>query len=154
MPDTEQPELGIERLKALVEAYGGDVERFPQRERAAARELLARSESARRLLEAARAFDDVLEQARLDVSPALLERLSSIPRRHAQQVSVVRLLPFRSARQTWLAAAAAVLLGLLGGEYASDELASSDDVASADISALTFADDLFGDLTVQEGDVP
>jgi hypothetical protein len=149
MADTEQPELSIERFQALVEAYGGDLERFPQRERAGARELLRRDAAAQRLVQAARAFDLVLEEARLDVSPALLERLSAIPRQHAQGASVVRLLPFRSAKQTWLAAAAAVVLGLLG-EYASDQPSYD----GADLSALTFADDLFDDLALQEGDVP
>jgi hypothetical protein len=149
MAHTEQPELSIERFQALVEAYGGDVERFPQRERTAARELLRRDQAAQRLVQAARAFDAVLEEARLDVSPSLIDRLSAIPRQHAQTTSVVRLLPFRSARQTWLAAAAALLLGLIG-EYASDGPIHD----GADISALTFADDLFDDLAVQEGDVP
>ncbi|HEX5657225.1 MAG TPA: hypothetical protein VFX59_08515 [Polyangiales bacterium] len=148
MADTEQPELSIERFQALVEAYGGDVERFPLRERAGARELLRRDAAAQRLVQAARAFDSVLEEARLDVSPAVIDKLSAIPHQYKQNAPVLRLLPFRSARQTWLAAAAAVLLGLVR-EYASDEPA----VDSADISALTFADDLFDDLT-QEGDVP
>jgi hypothetical protein len=149
MADTEQPELSIERFQALVEAYGGDLERFPQRERARARELLRRDESAQRLVQAARAFDSVLEEARLDVSPSLIDRLSAIPHQHAQQAPVLRLLPFHSSRQTWLAAAAAVLLGLLGGEYLDEEPLGAD---SADISGLTFADDLFEDLTL-EGDV-
>jgi hypothetical protein len=149
MADTEQPELSLARFQALVEAYGGDVERFPQRERAGARELLRRDELAQRLVQAAHAFDAVLEEARLDLSPALVEKLSAIPSQYAQSAPVLRLLPFRSARQTWLAAAAAVLLGLLG-EYASEEPSHD----SADISALTFADDLFDDLASQEGDVP
>ncbi len=152
MSDTEQPELSIERFQALVEAYGGDIERFPQRERAGARELLRRDEAAKKLVQAARAFDSVLEEARLDVTPSLMERLSSIPREYTQAAPVARLLPFRSTRTTWLAAAAAVLLGLLGGEYVSYEDGAN--VVSADVSALTFADDLFDDLTVQEGDVP
>jgi hypothetical protein len=150
MADTEQPELSIERFQALVEAYGGDPERFPQRDRAGARELLRRDEAAQRLVQAARAFDAVLEEARLDLTvPSLIERLSAIPQQHPQRVPLVRLLPFRSPRQTWLAAAAALLLGLVG-EYASDEPTHD----GADISALTFADDLFDDLAVQEGDVP
>ncbi|MET0286572.1 MAG: hypothetical protein ABW352_18965 [Polyangiales bacterium] len=150
MADTEQPELSIERFQALVEAYGGDIERFPRREREGARELLRRDESAQRLVQAARAFDGVLEEARLDVSPSLIDRLSAIPHQHTQRAAVVRLLPFHSSKQTWLAAAAAVLLGLLGGEYLDDEAL---DTSSADITGLTFADDLFDDLSVQEGDV-
>jgi hypothetical protein len=153
MADTEQPELTLERFQALVEAYGGDIERFPTRERVAARELVARSEAAQRLLQAARAFDVVLREARADVTPdALLERLGEIPLRHAQRAQVVRLLPFHSSKQTWLLAAAAVLLGAIGGNYANGDAPTTD---SSEIASLTFADDLFDDLTLQqEGDRP
>lgn len=157
MADIEQPELTLERFRALVEAYGGNLERFPARERAAARELLARSESARQLVEAASAFDQVLADARADsqVSSDVYERFGRIPSQHSQRTPVLRLLPFRSPKQTWLLAAAAVLLGVLGGGYDAVSGASkgSVDSAQAEIASLAFADDLFDDLSVQEGDL-
>jgi hypothetical protein len=151
MADTEQPELSIERFQALVEAYGADIERFPQRERAGARELLRRDEVAQRLVQAARAFDAVLAEARLELSSSLVERLGAIPREHVQDAGGARLIPLPTARWTWLAAAAAVLLGVLGGHYASEERSGS---LSAELSALTFDDDLFDDLAMQEGELP
>jgi hypothetical protein len=157
MADTEQPELTLERFRALVEAYGGELERFPVRERAAARELLLRSDPARQLVEAARTFDQVLAEARADsaVTPshALLERLARIPAQHPQHTPVLRLLPFHSPRQTWLLAAAALLLGMLGGGYdaVSSPGIAAVDAAQVENASLTFADDLFDDLSVQEG---
>ncbi|HEY6876397.1 MAG TPA: hypothetical protein VI299_00175 [Polyangiales bacterium] len=151
MADTEQPELTLTRFRALVEAYGGDLERFPRREREAARALLARSDDAQHLLQAARSFDLLLAEARADVSPAaLIERLVAIPSQHAQRMPAVRLLPFHSLKQTWLLAAAALLLGVLGGGYVSHDVTSTE---GADLSVLTFADDLFEDLTWQEGEL-
>jgi hypothetical protein len=169
MADTKQPELSLERFGALVEAYGADFERFPLHERSAAKALLLRSSEAQRLLSAAQAFDGILAAARENLAtPELEGRLDGIPLRFAQERARGRLLPFRSRQQTVLAAAAAVLLGLLGGRYVPDEAlelgattdaaqsasvdsASSDATEQTDIAALTFADDLFDDLTPQEG---
>ena len=164
MADTKQPELSLERFAALVEAYGADFERFPLHERSAAKALLLRSREARELLSAAQAFDTILAAARENLpTPALEARLDSIPQRFAQERARPRLLPFRSRQQTVLAAAAAVLLGLLGERYAPDDTleldattqqvdgASADGADQADIASLTFADDLFDDLTPEEG---
>lgn len=164
MADTKEPELSLERFGALVEAYGADFERFPVRERSAAKALLLRSREAQRLLQAAQAFDDILASARENLPTVELEaRLDSIPERFLQERTGGRLLPFRSRQQTVLAAAAAVLLGLLGGRYAPDaavdpsngadstELTNEDGAEQTDFASLTFADDLFDDLAPQEG---
>jgi hypothetical protein len=164
MADTTEPELSLERFAALVEAFGADFERFPARERSAAKALLLRSHDAQRLLLAAQAFDGILAAARENLPTVELEaRLDTIPVRFAQERAFGRLLPFRSRQQTVLAAAAAVLLGLLGGGYAPDllaepasapdsaELTSTERAEQSDIASLTFADDLFDDLTPQEG---
>lgn len=160
MADTKQPELSLERFAALVEAYGADFERFPLHERSAAKALLLRSREAREVLSAAQAFDGILAAARENLpTPALEQRLDSIPQRFAQERARPRLLPFRSRQQTVLAAAAAVLLGLIGERYAPDDTLELDAVTQGvddgaeqtDIASLTFADDLFDDLTPQEG---
>jgi len=164
MADTKQPELSLERFAALVEAYGAEFDRFPLHERTAAKALLLRSREARELLSAAQAFDGILAAARENLpTPELEARLDDIPQRFAQERVRPRLLPFRSRQQTALAAAAAVLLGLLGEHYAPDDAleldssaqwvdsTSDDGATSTDIASLTFADDLFDDLTPQEG---
>lgn len=161
MPSTEQPELTMERFSALVEAYGGDLDRFPPRERAAAKALALSSREAQQLLAAARVFDSLLASARDDLpSPELERELRQIPARHAQQRSRVWLLPFRSHGRAGLLAAAAVLLGLLGGELAPADpgLEMSDDPSmtgeQADIAAVTFGDLLFNELTSSGADTP
>jgi hypothetical protein len=163
MADTKEPELSLERFGALVEAFGADFERFPLRERSAAKALLLRSREAQQLLLAAQAFDGILASARENLPTVELEaRLDTIPERFVQERAGGRLLPFRSRQQTVLAAAAAVLLGLLGGGYAPDgaaepntpdsaQLTSAESAEQTDIASLTFADDLFDDLAPQEG---
>jgi hypothetical protein len=151
MPSTQQPELTIERFSALVEAYGSDLDRFPRAERTAAKQLALSDKQAQALLAAARVFDTLLASARSDLPSAELEqRLYEIPDRYVQQRPSIRLLPFRTHARAGFAAAAAVLLGLLGGQLDTGEpLTSEDSVGSeqADIASLTFADDLFDDLS-------
>ena len=56
-------ELALERLDELLSAYGADEAGWPAGERQAARELIAASAEARRLLEDARALDTLLSAA-------------------------------------------------------------------------------------------
>ncbi|MDB4972924.1 MAG: hypothetical protein JWN48_1265 [Myxococcaceae bacterium] len=158
MPGTKQPELSIERFGALVEAYGGNLDRFPERERTAAKALALRSKEAQELLAAARVFDSLLASARDDLPSVELEQtLARIPERFTQQRSSARLLPFRTHARAGFAAAAAVLLGLLSGQLATGEdSASSDETAlssaQADIAQVSFGDELFNDLTGYAGE--
>jgi len=149
MADTRQPELTLERFAALVEAYGGNVERFPAHERVAARALAQRSREAQQMLAGARALDALLASARAELPSMRLEReLLKIPERHKQRRSSASVLPFRSRGRAALAAAAAVLLGVLSGGLSPSE--GGDDptsVEQAEIASLTFADDLFEALT-------
>ncbi|MBY0277451.1 hypothetical protein K2Z84_19135, partial [Candidatus Binatia bacterium] len=55
----------LERLRDILDAYGGDPERWPDAERRAALDLLARSAEARRLCDEALRLD-----AALDLLPA------------------------------------------------------------------------------------
>jgi hypothetical protein len=155
MADTKQPELSLERFGALVEAYGGDLERFPERERVPAKALVLRSREARRLLEAASTFDELLASAREHVTRVDFETLlMRIPEQHAQQRTLISLLPFRSLGRASLAAAAAVALGLISGQLGSDttEVASAGlSIEQAELSALTFGDELLDELTDAEG---
>ncbi len=151
MADTEQPELSLERFAALVEAYGSDLERYPLRERAAAKALVLHRPEARRMLEAARALDALLVSARDERDSLELEtRLSRIPQRHRQVRVGIALLPFRSRRSAGLAAAAAVALGIVTGQFVPNATDDGDQLEPASAS-LTFADDLLQDFTSVEG---
>lgn len=148
MADTREPELSMERFEALVEAYGADLERFPKLERAGARALVVRSSEARRMLEAARALDQLLASARADLplapSARLRAQLASIPDRHPAASARERasVLPFRTRTRAWLAAAAALALGVLSSRATEDV----SDEEPGDVSDVAFADDLFEEL--------
>jgi len=80
--------LSIERLKALVLAYGTEPERFPAGERDAALLLLSSSAEARALLERERELDVVLASANApELSPNLLRRLNEVPVRFPRAAS-------------------------------------------------------------------
>lgn len=55
--------MTLKRLKALAGSYGADLQRWPQKERAAARELLDSSEQARDFLEQERSLDEGIAAA-------------------------------------------------------------------------------------------
>ena len=72
--------MSLERFAALVEAYGGDLDRWPEAERFAAISFAGRSEEARTLLSDAHGLDFLL--SRLDAPPvpsaALRERVAEL----------------------------------------------------------------------------
>jgi hypothetical protein len=149
MTDTREPELSLERLEVLVEAYGGNIDRFPARDRARAKALVMRSPDARRLLDAARGLDALLEAVRESTPSLELESaLSRIPSVHVQERRRFALLPFPTRGAAWLAAAAALALGVLsGGALGDGELAESpESIDEAEVAAVAFADDLYGEL--------
>jgi len=109
--------LSIERLKALVSAYGAEPERFPADERAAALLLLSSSAEARALLERERELDVVLASADApELSPTLLRRLNEVP---------VRFPPATSRTSGWARAltafgwAAAAAFGVYWGAHSA-----------------------------------
>ena len=72
--------MSLERFAALAEAYGGDIDRWPEAERFAALSLAGRSEEARTLLADAHGLDFLLSRidAPPDPSPGLRERMASL----------------------------------------------------------------------------
>lgn len=147
----------MDRFETLVAAYGGELERFPEREQARARALVLRSREARGMLEAARALDIVLASARaatMPLRPALAQRLASIPTEHAQERPLIALLPFRSRARAFMAAAAAMLLGIAGSRVVPEEPTHESAPPAVDVAgvgSLAFADELFEELMNEEG---
>jgi hypothetical protein len=116
--------LTLQRFLELVEAYGGQLSRWPAGERDAAQALIRVSEPARAALAAEAELDGVLaSSAAPDVSPALSRRLNEIPIR-APAVARARW-PFQRVWAPALGWAAAAALGVaLGsgiGGWDSDE---------------------------------
>jgi hypothetical protein len=76
--------MSLADFERLLEVYGGDRTRWPAEERAAAAQLAARDEKARRVLAEAEALDRVLERAPLPslaVEAALAERIVAAAQR-------------------------------------------------------------------------
>ena len=72
--------MSLERFAALAEAYGGDIDRWPEAERFAALSLAGRSEEARTLLADAHGLDFLLSRfdSPPDPSPGLREHVASL----------------------------------------------------------------------------
>jgi hypothetical protein len=70
--------LTIERFRALAEAYGAALERWPAAERKAARELLLRKPELRAVLAEEAELDQLLTEDPPGVSEALLARLDAV----------------------------------------------------------------------------
>ncbi|MFC7335060.1 hypothetical protein [Rhodocista pekingensis] len=64
-------------FETMAARYGADIDRWPERERNPARQLLARSPTAAALLERERALDRMLEAVRVPVPPDAVERVVS-----------------------------------------------------------------------------
>lgn len=128
--------MAIERLEAIVAAYGADPARWPAAEREAAASLLARSEAARALTEHAAALDAALDTVPpLSPTPALRAAVLAAAPRHAPSSFLARLREgWRAARDEFgnvpamgsLLAASLVLGVLAGGILAGTPAAESD----------------------------
>jgi len=79
--------LSLERFRALVAAYGGRLEVWPEHEAHSARELVAVSAEARALLTAEAELDRAFELASAppEVPARLLRRLNEVPLRTPQR---------------------------------------------------------------------
>ena len=83
--------IPLDRMKTLLDAYGADPTRWPEGERAAARELLAGSAEARAYAQEAKVLDTVLAQAALHAevrvdAAALASRIARTPQRREAAV--------------------------------------------------------------------
>lgn len=79
-----------ERVLALIDAYGGEPERWPDREREAAVAMLSGDPDLARAAEDARALDLAMDTLPAPVpSPALRVALKEIPDRHGGLLEVV-----------------------------------------------------------------
>ena len=122
------PEMTPQRLQELLDAHGVELERWPQPEGAAARALCERDPVAAALVAEARALEDLLLEARLELapSPQLQRRVAEIPLRHPRRQPAAMLWPFGGALRTLMAGAFTLALGLATG-LSTLELAPTDE---------------------------
>jgi hypothetical protein len=128
--------MAIERLEAIVAAYGADPARWPAAERDAAVSLLSRSEAARALIEHAAALDAALDAVPpLPPAPALRTTVLAAAPRPAPPS------PFARLRDGWRA---------LGGAFGNVPATGSLLAASLVLGVL--AGGILADATVAESD--
>ena len=137
-----------ERLGALLDAYGGDLRRWPEPSRLAASALIARDPAARLLLDQALALDALLDQAPMPLpSRALRTRLIERAAPPVWRQSLAALWPFGPAWQPAAAFALVAALGIALGPYvgAGDSANVSTGTTEIDVLGLGGASDV-GDL--------
>lgn len=113
--------MTLTRFHHLAEVHGADLDRWPAEHRGAARELLARSGEARRMLDAAAALDRILARTAAGPSDARLEAmLEAIDARiDADCAASPTRPPVRPVRHLWPTVAflaAMAMLGFLTGD--------------------------------------
>ena len=142
MPMDHRSQMSLERLRALLDAYGANPDRWPPEEREAGRALLAQSPEARRRRDASAQLDAILDLAPTpEASPTLIESIvAAVPQRGGAEIATTGLHPRRLASsrtsrgatqrsRAWryvgaalpLAAAAALVLWLLAGPSRNPE---------------------------------
>lgn len=132
-------DMTIERLNAIVAAYGARAYRWPQDEREAALALLERSPDARALREQAALLDEALDLVAVD-KPGMELRQAVL----AQAPKPRRRAPFRVGAPTGMALAASLLLGIVAGgwvgrEYQADMATSTASSADQGMDFLQIA---------------
>lgn len=143
--------MSIEHFEALLDTHGPHLSRFPEPDRSAAHELLARDADARRALVAAKRLAHALDALPSpEPSAALRRAVAEIPLRHPRPVSAqarsfaAHWSPLASARRMFVAALAVAMLGAATGSLtaATSPVASANEDEWDDLSALAFASDL------------
>lgn len=145
------PSMDAERVRRLLEQYGGDPARFPEPERALAERLLATDPRLRRLQQEAQTLDALLD-ASTTASPSanLRRQVVEIPLRHPQGPGWNLLLLLENPQALLRMAMVIAITAVLGmasglstrpvpgdGQESDAESASWDELAS-----LAFGDDL------------
>lgn len=137
------------RLADLLDAYGGDLRRWPEPSRAAAEALIARDPAARSLLGRARALDELLDQAPRPLpSRALKARLIERAAPSLWRQSLAALWPFGPAWQPAAALALIAALGIALGPYVGAGESASVGQTTSEIDVLGFG------ASLDAGDLP
>ena len=135
-----KPQMDLQRFEELAEAYGGQLEHWPEPERHAARALLNDSPHAESLLRRAAGLDELLHTVDVDEpSPTLMARVRSIPARFEAQSSWW---PFQSVWRPMLALVTSLALGVLSGLSSLEAAPEDPSVNEASIATTSGVDEL------------
>jgi len=130
--------ISLERFSALADAYGADLRRWPEADRAAAQALAQESAPARALLAEADALDAVLDLSRVaSPSPELRQRiLSEAPKARPTRLTAPNSTSARSRLLRWLSGLGAVGV-LTCGAVAGAAVVAVSGPAHIDADSLT-----------------
>jgi hypothetical protein len=144
MKSDDQGSMDAHRFRALLEAYGADLARWPEKERPRGHAFLASSNEATRWLAEERRIDDALDTA-LEVapSPALLRKVAEIPVRFPRSQIFG---PLGRLRHWLVGAAALAAVGALVGVITPEPAPSSDLSSIDDFSPFDWSGDLAEEL--------
>ena len=149
--------MTTERLREIVDAYGGDPLRWPQSERLAAQSLAARDSAAGALVSEAMSFDGLLDMAPSAApSPALLAAVFNARPRPGPMAWLAGLwrdmFPGTAAWKPAVGFALALALGVGVQGAAADQLGltDSDDSIVAEQSSIILAPLSGADMIVEE----
>lgn len=135
----------LDRLRAILDAYGADPARWPEPEREGALRLLARSPEAAKHRDRARELDALLDRATAyEPAPGLLARVLARPGRRRASL-FEELWPFGPIWRPAFGMAAAMVLGVAVGLVAPPPFvngAAADISLGDDIDALAFGPEL------------
>lgn len=156
--------VDLDRLRALVEAYGGDAGAWPEQDRSAAVALMAESDEAQRWQAEAAELDRLLGEApSLEPSAALRRSvLAKAPRPQATWLErldrwTTWLWPFTPRWQPAAGLVAATVLGLfVGASYpeAVDVTAANEAAEPLELSELAFEVGIEPDVDDEFGERP
>lgn len=136
--DPREP-LTLARFTELVEAYGAELARWPELERARASELIEAQPQAAELLAEAAELDALLDGYRTQApSPRLRARVLEVPLVAARRERRFGL------RLAW-AFAFSCAIGIFSGAYTADDASVSEDDEWSELAALSFDQDLAAD---------
>lgn len=143
---TESTAMALDRIRALLEAYGATPERWPEEERAAAQDLLAESNEARILLREATSLDGALdvveapapsEELMRRVEELVYLRPATLPQHSNAKPSLThRLRAWRAAWRPAVLAASGALGLAIGVAAAQPSKTTSPPFDTVELSAL------------------
>ena len=152
---TDQPKSAVtlDRLAQLLDAYGGEPERWPAQERAGALQLIATHPEARAMQRAALELDGALDLDALPeiASNPLRTRVLEIPIRHPRQVASADW----SWKKSWMLGLFALtpcVLGFLSGTLLMEPALDADDEAWEELAQVVMPGTLTDELYMLEED--
>jgi hypothetical protein len=155
MKDNREKKLDLRRFRTIVDAYGTDSRKWPEEERDAALLLINDSSEALEIIEKAKQLDLLLDEVpMMEPSSALKLAVAEIPIKAPSMASKQdalfwqKILPLGAMWKTAMAAALAMVLGVVTAVATMEPVVSADNQTGwEDFSGLAFVPDMDQELS-------